>query len=111
MLDIKQKDFKDFCLRRYALANPEGEQVHMSRTSTSTPTLPSSPASSINNIDCETVASDKSEEHTIYTCTDPDDWTCLKNGARGRTIEPVPFTGKQEEFSVDITDEEVRDKL
>jgi len=71
-VDIKQKDFKDFHLPMYALANPEGEQVHILRTSTSTstPTLPSSPASSINITDYE--------EHTIYIQTDPDDWTCLK---------------------------------
>ena len=76
-VDIKQENFNDFRLPRYALANPEGEQVCIRRTSTSTPSGPSSPASSINDTDCETVASDESEEHTIYTRTDPDDWTSL----------------------------------
>ena len=33
-------------------------------------------------------------------------WTVL-NGDNGRTIEPIPFTGESEEFSVKITDEEV----
>ena len=69
-VDIEQEDFKRFRLPRYALANPEGEQVLIQRTSTSTASLPSSPASSINDTDCETVASDESEDHTIYTRTD-----------------------------------------
>jgi len=77
------------------------------------PALPGSPASasSHNDTDCETVASNESDEYTIYTRTDPEDWTCLKNGTLGRTIDPVPYTGDSEEFSVNITEEEVRDKL
>ena len=51
------------------------------------------------------------ENHTIYTCTDPDVCTCLENGDAGRDIDPVPCTGEQEEFVIDVTEEEICDKL
>ena len=87
------------------------EEVCIARASTSMPALPGSPASNTDT-DCETVASNESEEeYTIYTRTDPEDWTCLKNGTPGRTIDPVPYTGDSEDFSVDVTEDEVRDKL
>ena len=111
--DEEQERFQRFRLPRYAMANPEGEEVFITRASTSTRALPGSPASasSNNDTDGETVASNESEEYNIYTRTDPEDWTCLKNGAPGRTIDPVPYTGESEEFSVDITEDELRDKL
>ena len=31
----------------------------------------------------------------------------LKDSAAGRTVEPIPFTGESEEFSVKMTDEEL----
>ena len=36
--------------------------------------------------------------------TDTNDWTIIENGATGRTNAPIPFTGDDEEFSVDISD-------
>ena len=38
--------------------------------------------------------------------TKPERWRVLKDG---RMINPVPYTGESEEFSVKITDEEVLD--
>ena len=49
----------------------------------------------------------KSKSSKEYVCTEPVDWTVLKDREDGRTIEPIPFTSKSEEFSVKITDEEV----
>jgi len=47
--DEEQENFRTFCLPRYSLDNPEGEQVITTRgrTATLTPSMPSSPASSI----------------------------------------------------------------
>jgi len=39
--------------------------------------------------------------------TDPKDLTCLLGNARGQTIEPDPYTGKQEEFNINIIKEEL----
>ena len=51
--------------------------------------------------------SSESESSKEYVCTKAANWTVLDNGEDGRTIEPIPFTGESEEFSVKITDEEV----
>ena len=106
--DEEQENYRRFSLPRYPLDNPEGEPVVITRgrAATSTPSMPSSPAS-----ETDTSVESDDEDHTIYTRTDPGDWTCLENGAAGRDIDPVPFTGEQEEFAVDVTEEEIRDKL
>ena len=39
--------------------------------------------------------------------TDPTNWTVPKDSAAGRIIEPIPYTGESEEFSVKIRDEEI----
>ena len=48
--DEEQENFRKFRLPRYSLDNPEGEQVitMRGRAATLTPSMPSSPASSIN---------------------------------------------------------------
>ena len=80
--DEDQDNFKTCRLPRYPIGNPEGEEVAIPRGRAATSSTPSSPASSINNTDSETDASVSSDEsHTIYTRTDPDDWTCLENGS------------------------------
>ena len=50
----------------------------------------------------------ESKSHTIYMQTDPDNYTCLEDGAAGRWIDPVPCSGFNELFIVDITDDEVK---
>ena len=44
-----------------------------------------------------------------YTATGPDDWESVdvSNGETGRPIEPLPWTGGTEEFSVNATEEEI----
>ena len=111
--DKEQDNFRTFWLVRYQVDNPEGEQVIIpgGRAATLTHSMPSSPASSIGT-DCKIVASVESKEtHTIYTHTDPDNWMCLEKGASRCDIDPVPYTGEENEFSVDVTEEEVCDKL
>ena len=54
-----------------------------------------------------TPASTENESSKEYICTKPENWTVLNNGEEGRTIEPIPFAGESEEFSVKITYEEV----
>ena len=48
------------------------------------------------------------ESHTIYMRTDPDNWTCLEDGAAGRWIDTVPYNGGNELFTVYITYDEVK---
>jgi hypothetical protein len=43
---------------------------------------------------------------TRYKRSSPEEWTQVQEGG-GRSIDPIPWTGGQEEFSVNITDEEV----
>ena len=47
----------------------------------------------------------------MYQRTDPIDWTCLKDGAPGRHIDPIPYTGESEEFAVKISDDEVKELM
>jgi len=46
---------------------------------------------------------------TQYKQSSSEEWTQVQEG-EGLSIDPIPWTGCQEEFSVNITDEEV-DKL
>jgi hypothetical protein len=43
---------------------------------------------------------------TRYKRSSAEEWTQVQEG-EGRTIDPIPWSGDQEEFSVNITDEEV----
>jgi hypothetical protein len=43
---------------------------------------------------------------TRYKRSSPEEWTQVQEGG-GRSIDPIPWTGGDEEFSVNITDEEV----
>ena len=47
-------------------------------------------------------------EPRIYARTDPRHWKCYKNGEAGRTVNPIPFTGKDEEFKPDISDDQAK---
>jgi len=96
-VDAEQDHFIDFRLPRRAVSNPEGEAVRIGRaTSTST--------SAENETSSEI---EEEEDFNIYTRTDAKDWTCLKDGEMGRRVDPVPYTGEDKLFSVDITPEEV----
>ena len=48
------------------------------------------------------------ESHKIYMHTDPDNWTCLEDGAADQWIDPGPYSGGNELFTVDITYDEVK---
>ena len=50
-------------------------------------------------------------EPRIYTRTDPRHWKCYKNGEAGRTVDPIPFMGGNEEFKPDITDAQGKDLM
>jgi hypothetical protein len=43
---------------------------------------------------------------TRYMRSSPEEWTQVQEGG-GRSIDPIPWTGAQEEFSVNISDDEV----
>ena len=38
----------------------------------------------------------ESKIHTIYMQTDPKNWTCLEDGAAGRWIDPISYSGGNE---------------
>jgi hypothetical protein len=51
----------------------------------------------------------ESEDGTLYSLTPTEDWTRVNiEGDDGRSIDPIEWTGGNEEFSVKITDEEVK---
>ena len=124
--DENQRGFSRFHLPWHAPRNPDNDTVRIpsrfgrqQRTndnsgdqtaSTALMSDPSLDASSDDrtNDEHESGGSDGEEikSQTIYTRTDPSDWTCYKNGEAGRTVDPIPFTGDDEEFKVDITDEQ-----
>jgi hypothetical protein len=49
----------------------------------------------------------ETEDGTLYSLTPTDEWTQVDEDGSGRTINPIEWTGGSEEFSVNITDEEV----
>jgi hypothetical protein len=50
----------------------------------------------------------ETEDGTLYSLTPTEDWTRVNiEGHAGRLIDPIEWTGGNEEFSVKITDEEV----
>ena len=46
-------------------------------------------------------------EYNVYSMTAKEDWKRISGRMKGRTINPVPFTGEDEEFSIRMTDEEL----
>jgi hypothetical protein len=42
----------------------------------------------------------ETEDGTLYSLTPTDDWTLVDNEDGGRSIEPIEWTGENEEFSV-----------
>jgi hypothetical protein len=50
----------------------------------------------------------ETEDGTLYSFTPTEEWTRVNdNDNNGRTIDPIEWTGGNEEFSVKIADEEV----
>jgi len=111
--DEEDERYSQFRLLSSPPGNPDGEEVRIHRR-----TLPRqrrNPESSDENTNT-TQSNDESESepeegedrnYTTYTRTDPADWKEIKGRARGRTVEPIPWSGGDEEFSVNITDEEL----
>jgi hypothetical protein len=128
--DEEDERYSQFRLLSSPPANPDGEEVriHQCRTLPRQRRNPESsdqrcmlprqrrnPESSDENTNT-TKSNDESESepeegedqnYTTYTRTDPADWKEIKGRAKGRTVEPIPWTGGDEEFSVNITDEEL----
>ena len=50
---------------------------------------------------------DDTEEPNIYTRTDPSEWEYCGKLGKGRIIKPIPYTGVDELFSINITEEEL----
>jgi hypothetical protein len=51
----------------------------------------------------------ESEDGTLYSLTPAEDWSRVSIvGRAGRSTNPIEWTGGDEEFSVNITDEEVK---
>ena len=118
--DHNQRNFSSYQLPRHPPPNPDGDEVQVRRQqriqrssnddddddgTASTSSLTDSAASSDDDTN-----DDERDDDVVnaYVRTNPEDWTCLKNGAAGRVADPIPFTGESEEFSVDITDEEAK---
>ena len=112
--DEEDERYSQFRLLSSPPANPDGEEVRIHQRRT-LPRQRRNPESSDENTNT-TQSNDESESepeegedqnYTTYTRTDPADWKEIKGRARGRTVEPIPWSGGDEEFSVNITDEEL----
>ena len=113
--DEEEKIYSQFRLLSSPPANPDGEKVriHQRRTLPRQQRIPES-LDENTNTNTGTQSNDESkskpeegEDYTTYTRTDPADWKEIKGRARGQTVEPIPWSGGEEEFSVKITDEEL----
>ena len=111
--DEQHERYVSFQLPPEALVDPQREEVQLSRSQSlpqrrifhsSSPTTGDNDIAS-NNEDDE--ASEEEEVFVLYTRTNPEDWKEIKGRARGRTIEPIPFTGDNDTFSVKMSDEEL----
>ena len=94
--DSSQRGFDRYRLPRHPVTSPEGEVW----------TCPSQQNQGFLDTNAGSISNEEEEAHVRYMLTDPVDWTCVDDGS-GRWIDPVPYTGGNEHFTVDITDEEV----
>ena len=60
-------------------------------------------------IDSDSDSNSVEEDAIEYTMTKKEDWKRIGGRSKGRTIDPVPFTGEDEEFTVRISDEELKE--
>ena len=98
--DSSQRGFNRYRLPRHPITNLDGEVwTRPSRQSQGDSEDANAGNSSSNE-------EEEEEEHVRYIQTDPVDWTCVADGS-GRLIDPVPYAGDNEEFTVNVTDEEV----
>ena len=65
------------------------------------------PAQLVPNPINEIATSSESKNCKEYVQIVPTSWTVLKDNEDGRTIESIPFTGRSEELSVKMIDEEI----
>ena len=64
-----------------------------------------------NNLSDDGTLEEKIKYSNVYKRTDPSNWTCLKDGAPGCTVDPIPYTGKREKLSVKISDDKVKELM
>ena len=112
--DEEDERYSQFRLLSSPPANPDGEEVciHQRRTLPRQRRNPESLDENTNTTQSNAESESELEEggdqnYTTYTRKDPADWKEIKGRARGRTVEPIPWSGGDEEFSVNITDEEL----
>ena len=115
-VDVNQPLFSSFRLPSHPIPNPEGEEIHVCRRVLQIQADDDTASTNSNNYcsDSDNDGSDSGKDidneiksDNVYMITDPNDWTILENGATGRTNAPIPFTGDDEEFSVDIYDYDI----
>ena len=51
------------------------------------------------------------DDATIYATTKPEDWYIVKGKQLGRHVGPIEYTGKSEQFEVNVTEEEVTEMM
>ncbi|KAL7523294.1 hypothetical protein ACHAXR_000112, partial [Thalassiosira sp. AJA248-18] len=52
--------------------------------------------------------SEGEQNDTIYRRTDPSEWKRIGGRSRARIIEPIPFTGDNTNFTINISDDELK---
>ena len=98
-------------MRRRVHQSRTNDNNDTSSTASTTSTSGSSDNNAHDNLSADGTLEDKIEYSNIYEHTDPSNLTCLKDGAPGHTVDPIPYTGESKEFSVKITDDEVKELM
>ena len=113
------KQTQRFRLLRRQVPTPDGEHVRVRRHQVrraprdrdDDDTASTADMSASSDIDDTSGKDDAPVVHNVYRRTDPSNWVMLKNGARGRTIDPIPYTGEREDFTVKITQDKVKELM
>ena len=63
------------------------------------------------NIISDSISKAVVDDMTIYTMTKPKEWYIVKGKQCGRKVGPIEYTGKSEQFEVNVTEEEVTEMM
>ena len=104
-VDEDQSNFASYQLPDDPLANPAGETVRVRQRNRP---IPENSLESESESEGDDNGEEEDEENdAIYQRTDPADWKKIGGRNPGRDVEPIPFTGETELFTVNISEEEL----
>jgi len=110
-VDTEHDTFKNFQVPEEEVPDPANERAQVSRRrqrrEENTTSIESDDDGETGVVEG---GDDDNGEENVYIRTEPGDWKMYRNNETGhRTIEPLPYTGGNEDATVNITDEEVEE--